>query len=117
METENENEEAASATNGAATPAPAPAPKKPRKTRNMGTLAMAFAATSTLDDGQEVDVYIVPRGQPDFESTKAVKDFVGVCAENGDFDAEFAEHSVAIVRLVGDPMTVTKEVKTTVSFG
>jgi hypothetical protein len=124
METEETEPTAAEhGTNGAAAVTPdlaektiKPSKSKPRKTRNMGTLVMAFVGSTTLEDGQVADAYVVPRGQPDFGSVKEVKDFIGACAGNGDFEFEFEDSSVAIVRLAGDPFKVTKEVKTTVSF-
>jgi hypothetical protein len=107
----------AAKTNGSE-PAPgkdAKPPKKERKRRSTGRLAVAFVNSDTLE-GQDIQKYSVLPDQPEFADQKAAKDYIRDLIENDAYAAEFAEKPIQIVRLVGEPMKVSKEVKTTVSF-
>jgi hypothetical protein len=99
--------------------APKEAPKKDngkqRKTRTTGRLALAFVKEDTLA-GHNVSAYYVLPDQPEFASQKDAKDFIKDLMENDAYAAEFDQYPMQIVRLVGEPMKVAKEVKTTVSF-
>ncbi len=92
-----------------------PKKSKPKRGRRLGRLAIALVHSTNVE-GEDLDSYSIPSGQPSFRTQAQAKKYIAELAEDDKWAKALEDHQVQLVRIVGDPLTVKAETTTKVTL-